>query len=306
VQVPTAPSPLRTPQFGAVIAHADEPKLLRRCIAHHLSIGVDSIFVSLNLDDPQSAAVPAEFAGTRVRAARLETFAADEFDYFTEALRAATQFGAPDWMLFIDSDEFWIPASGRIGDTAALDETDVYSVKRFNIPPIRDAHGNVLDFDASDAEKTLVIGERFTMDREFLDRNPDTPWLASRIGPKIMVRPELVETVAVGAHDIVSGVSDVRRTVPADLLIVHAPFTTPLRFRRKVDAIRVRLTKHADRYRGNLAWHWRRWVAIADAGRVDDEFAAQVIDATQVPGLLARGVLTTPARLFADDRLRCE
>src|ERR1700730_17946878 len=38
------------PSFAAVIAHADDANLLRRCIAHHLAIGVDNVFVSLNLD----------------------------------------------------------------------------------------------------------------------------------------------------------------------------------------------------------------------------------------------------------------
>jgi hypothetical protein len=37
--------------FAAIIGHADEPSLLRRCIAHHLAIGVQWIFVSLNTQD---------------------------------------------------------------------------------------------------------------------------------------------------------------------------------------------------------------------------------------------------------------
>jgi len=182
----TAPAWRRsTPRFTAVIAHGDVAALLRRCIAHHLTIGVDSIFVALNVEDAESAAVPAEFRAANVRAAHLETFACDghPLDYFTAALHAATRWAAPDWVLFLDSDEFWIPAGGSIRTIAALDQTDVYSVRRFNIPPLRGRDGAVRDFDVRDPSKTLVVGARHAMDAEYLAQHPNTSWIAAKIGP---------------------------------------------------------------------------------------------------------------------------
>jgi hypothetical protein len=295
----------RTPTFTAIIAHADDASLLRRCIAHHLGIGVDAIFVSLNVDDSESTAVLAEFAHANVHAARLETFASDEFDYFTAALRAAMTRFTADWVLFVDTDEYWIPASGSIRGTAGLGLTDLYSVARFNVPPVRARDGAVREPGALDPATTLLIRERHVMDTEFLERHPGIPFVAAKIGPKIMVRPELVETVAVGAHDFTPHTEDVRTTTPPDLLIVHLPFTTASRFHRKIEAVRRMLERHADRYTGSLAWHWRRWVALADAGRAGEEFAAQLFDEADLPELLARGTLATPNQMFAGDRVRC-
>lgn len=285
-----------------MIAHADDADLLRRCIVHHLGIGVDYVFISLNLDDPESASVAGAFASANVRAARLATFAPDAFDYFTAALRAVTAWAAPDWVLFVDSDEFWLPASGSIHGTRLLREVDAYSVARYNVPPIRRVDGALGNIESTDTT-TLMIGSRISLDADYLAAHPETPWIYADIGPKIMVRSEVAESIGVGAHDFVSRNPGARSTVPADLIILHLPFTNESRFRRKVDAIRVMLTTHADRYRGGMAWHWRRWVAVAQSGRVQDEFAAQIVDQPDVCDLLSRGILTTPAQLFAGETL---
>ena len=96
-------------RFAAIVAHADDPELLARCIAHHLALGVERVFVSLNLDDPESERVARSFEHTgRVRAARLESFARDPFHHFTEAKRPLVAWCDPEWLMFVDSDEFWI------------------------------------------------------------------------------------------------------------------------------------------------------------------------------------------------------
>lgn len=293
----------RPTTFAAVIFHADEAAMLRECIEHHLAIGVDRVFVSLNWVDPESVAVADAFASERVRVARLEEFAPDPFDFFDAGLRAVAAWAQPDWVMCIDSDEFWVPAGGSMRMVAGLDDSDACTVRRFNAPPIRDADGTIRPFNHSGAATALVVGARHTMDAEYLARNPATPWINARIGPKLMVRPQAVGRLAYGAHTFAPANDDVRSTVPDDLMIVHLPFTTEMRFRRKVDGIRAMLAQHHHRLTPGEAWHWRRWLTVADAGGLSAEFAAQVIDADEVPDLRSRGILATPRELFATRRL---
>lgn len=275
--------------------------MLRRCIAYHLA-AVHFVFVSLNRQDPESARVAAEFAGERVRVAELAEFASDPLDYASAGRLAVSEWVDPDWILFLDSDEFWISAHAGFEQTRGLEGTDVYEVSRFNAAPIRNGNGTVRCLSAVDRE-TLLIGARHPMDAAFLTEHPETPWINARIGSKLMVRPAAVRALSLGAHQFDALIPDPRVAVPRDILIIHLPFTTEARFRGKVDAIRAMLQVHGHRFRGDMGWHWRRWLALDDAGRLHEEFVAQLTDEERITMLLEHGTLTTPARLFAEDRV---
>jgi hypothetical protein len=291
--------------FAAVIAHADDADMLRKCIVHHRNVGVERIFVSLNRDDAESASVARELEmdGT-VRSAPVETFAPDPFQYFTAAVQAVMRWVAPDWILFIDSDEFWMPSSGRMHGTADLYSSDLFSVPRYNAVPIRE-HGGIRDIDPSDFATTPIATSRRLLAETILDRDPESRWIQSDDGGKIMARPELVVQVGRGAHDVVAVVENLPRRRPSDLIVLHVPFTTESRFQRKIAAVRARLALYGDRFEGAEAWHWRRWIAIADAGGLHEEFERQVYEEADVPRLLATGVLTTPAAVLAGTPVPC-
>jgi glycosyl transferase family 2 len=294
------------PRFAAVIGHADEPGLLRSCIAHHLAIGVDHIFVSLNGEDAESAAVLREFAERpNVRAARPEAFADDPFQYFTAAKDVVVNWVDPDWLLFVDSDEFWLPAGEGIATTVGLDETDVFDVPRYNLTPVRERDGTVRAFELPDREHSLLVEGRRTIDPAYLERYPDTPIIMDEGASKVFVRPGLVAEVGRGAHRIVARAAEPRTARARDLLIAHAQYTTESRFRRKAVAIRARLAAYGDRFRPGEAWHWRRWLDLDDAGTLSEEFARQLFDADKIPALLSQRVLTIPARIFARERASC-
>jgi hypothetical protein len=118
-----------------------------------------------------------------------------------------------------------------------------------------------------------------------------------------MLRPHCARTILQGAHGIVPPADAARTRRADDLLIVHVPFTTESRFRAKVDGIRDRMTRLGSRYGTGEAWHWRRWLAVDDAGATRAEFEAQALDESHIATLLADGFLTTPDRLFAERRL---
>ena len=276
--------------------------MLRRCIEHHLAIGVDYLFVSLNVADAESRAVGEAFASGRVRVVPVASYAPDASDYFSAALRAVTTWARPDWVMFVDSDEFWVPAGGAMSAVAGLSATDAYPVPRFNAPPVRRADGTIAPPEGPPAS-ALVIGTRHAMDADYLAAHAETPWIMAEIGPKLMVRPRAVARIVFGAHEFAPAREDVRVTVPHDLLIVHLPFTDEARFRRKIDLAGAMLERLRHRLEPQQAWHWRRWLGVVAAGGLSEEFAAQAVDARDVGELMSRGVLTTAAELLGKRRL---
>jgi hypothetical protein len=57
----------------------------------------------------------------------------------------------------------------------------------------------------------------------------------------------------------------------SDLVTIHLLFTTQMRFARKIDNIRRALGDHAADDDDEVAWHWRRWVAMAQQGRINED-----------------------------------
>jgi hypothetical protein len=98
-----------------------------------------------------------------------------------------------------------------------------------------------------------------------------------------------------------TGKAPLRVHRPSDLVIAHLPFTTPARFRRKVDNIREVFAVYADyfRERPGQAWHWRRWLSLEDEAAMDREFWRQAFDAATLQAYRHDGVISDAATLFA-------
>jgi hypothetical protein len=120
-----------------------------------------------------------------------------------------------------------------------------------------------------------------------------------------MARPERIGALTDGMHDIIANAGPpLRYRVPDDLLVAHLPFTTLARFKQKIVNIRRLISVH-DAYWGEaLAWHWRRWLALADEGKIGEEFARQIYDAEEIATLLSSGTIRSAADMLADKRPR--
>lgn len=293
--------PPKKSTFAAVIGHADEADILRQCITHHLQIGIDTIFVSLNREDPAGQAVIDAFAATgQVRGAQVRDFAQDEFEFYTAAVRVVRDWAAPDWLIFVDSDEFWLPASGHVAGTHGLDGADLLVVERFNAPPLRAADGSV-EYPRAVTPDTEMFGRaEAALDGLPLAPSAETSFVATMVGPKIMVRPEIVRKVGRGAHTIESDRESYRTRESRDMLIVHLPFTSLERFRAKVEAVHARMAAFGHRFKADQAHQWRRWLQLREAGRIDEEFDVQVVDAAQAERLRARNLLVTARQVFSE------
>lgn len=276
----------------------DEVEIIERTVRHLRAIGVDLI-------------IACDMYSTDGTAELLREFESKDDFWFTQMsdhesheywaarnLELVKQAGA-DWVMFLDADEFPIPALGSLRTSAALADVDVLSLDRFNIPlcPDGPAMPDVLTPDHH--EDLLLLVDPIADFRTHLRDNPETPWTRKLLSPRVLARPERIGSLTAGSHDIVPADQDpLRRSKPADLLVAHLPFTTRARFTRKIDNVRKVFAVHDQFFGEHSARHWRRWVALADQGRLDKEFDRQVFDAPTIADLRDKGVIRSAAEVF--------
>lgn len=282
-------------RIAAVVGHADDSDLLKRWIGHHLSIGISHIFVSANDDDPETDGVlDAYRADPRIRSARVQRFATDASDHLSNAARVVMDWCKPDWMLFCDSDEFYIPATGWLSDVAGLLDQDVLLIERYNTPPLTERDGTIRAPDFTDPAQLLMIAARQEVDTQYLAGHADVPWIMARDAPKLLVRADVIRRVGAGGQTVHAQRAAIRSAVAQDVVILHAPFTTERRFRHKLRSIPEFLSQYGARFHPREAWLWRYWLALPE-DQIGAEFRRQTIKTSAVPTLIAQGVLTTPA-----------
>jgi hypothetical protein len=290
-------------KFAAFLGVKDEIELVAATIDHLRAIGVDLIIAwDANSTD-----------GTRLllQQRQSDNFWLTQFDdrdpdidgWYGMASQAANEVAAIgiDWRLFLDADEFWIPATGQLKDCTALESSDVLVVDRFNVPLVE--NGPAISFPPVPRtyDKLLLITAPIENFRAYLRNNPDAPWIRGVPVPKVMARPELIGSLSPGFHDVVpANDKPLRRVKPGDLLIAHVPFSTQTRFAQKIRNIRNFVEVH-DQYLGaDLAWHWRRWMSLADREGIEREFTRSTFDSGAICELRSLGVVRSAAEIFEE------
>ena len=71
------------------------------------------------------------------------------------------------------------------------------------------------------------------------------------------------------------------------------------RFARKIDNVRRVFAVHAEYCGANMAWHWRRWLALEDEAAIADEFMRQQIGDADLEALRAQGFVSSLREWFA-------
>jgi glycosyltransferase involved in cell wall biosynthesis len=282
----------------AVLSVKDEIELIVPAIAHLRAIGVDRIIAcDMGSTDGTWEVLERHRSDADFWVTRLSDQTPDHFETWSRVNTALVRSARADWAIFLDADEFWLPASGNLKDCAALVEADFLHVKRFNVPA--GAQGAMFPAPAVPAqyEKALLLQQPADGGAP---TGPQMPWIMARPEDKLMVRPELLAAIGLGAHDVIprAGVA-LRRAVPKDLLVAHLPFTTKARFSRKIDNIRKVFATHDKAFGEAVAFHWRRWLALQEVGKLDAELDASLFNAASLKRLRAEGRLTDAAAWFA-------
>jgi glycosyltransferase involved in cell wall biosynthesis len=289
-------------RIGAHLGVKDEVELIEGALAHLRAIGVDLI-IACDMGSTDGTLDVLE--RHRGEEGFLLAHNSDEqrTDVWLQNNAELAQQADVDWVMFVDADEYWIPASGSLRDCPDLASADVLAVARYNIPLASDGPlmPNPIAIDRYD--ELLLITDAIPAFRTHLRENDTTPWIRGVPIPKVIARRERIGGLVDGMHDILPmGSAPLKRSRPRDLVIAHLPFTTRSRFRRKVDNIRRAIALH-DEYLGqDLAWHWRRWLEMDEQGRLDEEFDRTVFDAATIERLRSERVIRSAAELFAERR----
>jgi glycosyltransferase involved in cell wall biosynthesis len=288
-------------KIGANLNVMDEVELIEQAIHHLRAIGVDLIMAC----DMGSSDGTYEI---------MERYRSDDDFWLFHLREESDQYDADrsranialaksagmDWVLLLDADEIWIPREGSLKALPLLHEFDVLSVDRFNVP--LGVNGPMMPsrLVPEHYEELLVIAEPVEDPRAHLTRNTRDAWIRMWQDPKVMFRPERIIDLGPGGHNVFAcDFRPLRRTRPSDLVIIHLPFTTQMRFARKVDNIRRAFGDRAADDDG-LAWHWRRWVAMAQQGRINEEFEASRFSESVMADYRAEGTIRSVAELFQE------
>ena len=276
-------------EFAAILGVKDERELLPHCMAHLARIGVDRVAaIDCGSTDGSLEWLQAR-AGDRLRLVRYDDRDPDAAAWERLNLQLARESGA-QWVVFLDADEFWIPAGGSLRACAGLADADVLRVHRFNVPVGTDGPCFGQVGPPGDPDDLSLIVEPVPDFRARLREEPELPWIRGVPVPKVMVRTERLDGLHDGGHDVRAGAgAPLRRRVPTDLLIAHLPFTTEARFERKLANIRRVFEVHDAYFGDHLAWHWRRWLDLPDADAVRGEFRRQAFDDATLGALRTNG-----------------
>ena len=293
----------RAVTIAAYLGVKDEAELVEAAIAHLRAIGVDHIVAcDMGSTDGTWEVLEAYRSSDDFWLVRLDDCASDYFEVWDRTVVEQVKQTGADWAIFLDADEFWIPASGKLKECAVLDGSDLLSVARFNVP-LGPAGPMLPDrLVPSRYDELLCLVRPIPNFHAYLMDNPQSPWIEGVPNPKAMARPSRIARLnGWGAHDIVpAGGQPVRRAVPSDLMIAHLPFTTRSRFARKVKNIRRIFAAHEHRFGRDTAWHWRRWLELADKGELDEEFQRTVFTTELIDDLRQQGVIRSAAEWLAD------
>lgn len=288
-------------KIAAVLGVKDEVEIVAASLAHLRAIGVDEIVVS----DFGSTDGTLDVLATECRQGDVSLVRVDPavvYDYATSSAHDAAQARRTDadWVLFLDADEFFIPATGRLDECRHLAEADVLVLDRYNVVSTASHLLMPRDLRPGHYDSLWLYTRQVEDFRGFLDASPGVPFIRIRPGPKVIARRQVADGVAPGGHDVVSDGRPVRRLASPDLIVAHVPFSTFDRFARKVANIRRERDLHPRLFDDGYAWHWIRWAEMTAPGALEREFADQIIDRVALPGLEQAGEARSAADLFAE------
>lgn len=281
----------------------DEAELIEPCIHHLRAIGVDLIVLT-DLGSVDGTAerldIFAQAADVcQIRLGRNE----DPWGFPSRMYERTIAEFEVDRVLFLDADEFWLPRSGNLKDTFSIARSDALSVRRLNVPLTEEAPFLGFEFSPANYDNLFVIAQPLPDAERRFQNDPKLAWIMTEVGPKTIIRPETARAVGMGTHKVVEkGKVNPAVVWADDLLIAHFPFSTADRFSRKLENIQRSMMFFEHRLVGSQAWHWRRWLRLAQEGGTAEEFRRQVMSEERFRAFLSDGVIQSVETVFQSMR----
>jgi hypothetical protein len=287
-------------RIAANVGVRDEIELIIKNIEHLRSIGVDDIVVGdLFSSDGTWDALQVYRDDPQVHLIQFKLGDPNLFRFTYKMLDYTRQHIKPDWVIFTDADEFWIPATGNIKDTRGLQTADVVRTWRFNIALSDTGLLWPESITPATYQDLMLITAPITDFNRYVKEHPDTPFILGQVDPKLIARPDRLGLLPMGGHEAQSIDGSPLNTLFADdLLVAHAAHSSRERFFLKVDNIRGTFKLFGDLFAGEQAWHWRRWLRIADEGGLDEEHERQIFSVDEMARLRAEGKINPASAWF--------
>lgn len=259
---------------------------------YHLGLGADKIFVAdYGSDDGTRERLEPLVREELVRIVPLPTHHFANYDPSNAILGTIRQENAADWVSFLDPDEFLAgPANLKalLAEECAR-EVDAIQVPRYNLtgvgPLAEDAHYlehltlKIVATDARVADPSAPLS---------------SPWIFSRLPPKVMIRAQSSLTTTTGDHNVVGATQPLKEN--SALEILHLPLRGYAAFQEKIERGIGYFAKNPELH-PNIGWHWRRWIELFQAGRLREEYERQFPESSAAAAFLREGRVIPEKRL---------
>ncbi len=269
--------------------------LVTEFCTYHLGLGADKIFVAdYGSDDSTLDRLCPFLDAGRVERVPLPTHHFASYNPSNAILETIRKEGAADWVSFLDPDEF-LTGPENLKDMLTREGArgvEAIAVPRFNltgvgpIPP--QAHYLThltlkivkTDVRVSSASAPLA-----------------SPWIFSRLPPKVMVRTQSSLTITAGDHNVRGATRNPVRS--ASFEVLHLPMRSYESFQEKIERGIGYFAKNPE-FDPGTGWHWRRWIELFQSGRLREEYQSQFPEAPSresAPGRGSNRAGNTPSRV---------
>ncbi len=260
--------------------------------SYHRDLGVDRIYVADYGSKDGTLEVLEPFRQTHfVELVRIPTHHFAEYDPSNAILQQVREENGADWISFLDADEFLVGPAGikKVLEKEWLAETEAIAIPRANLTAV----GPVRDDTHYLSRLTLKI---LATDNRVSDPLAplSSPWIFTRLPPKMMVRVAANLSVIPGDHAVIGNLTPPKGS--PSLEVLHLPLRRYASFEQKVRDTAAYFEANPE-FEPGLAWHWRRWVELLRQGNLREEYEKQFLADSEADRLLAEGKLTLETRL---------
>lgn len=267
-------------------------------LSHYQKLGIDHVFVMDYSSDDETPDI--------LHSSRWAGFVSlcpfpglDNLDSSNIMLKIAqTQTESFEWCLFCDPDELLVTPSMSVSDLhCALKSagTEFTVIPRFNVTARQG------DIDGMDEGLGALRALNLRIDQR-ASRAPLTdiyvdklspPWIYTDVPGKVLLKLRTAISIGPGDHSAVTDTGASSLLSPG-YYFLHFPFRKYPRFENKVYRARIQLKDLPEWH----SWQYRRWIRLADAGMLYDEYVEQFVQDKKLDYLISKGVMTT------DDSIR--
>ncbi len=265
--------------------------LIETFLRHYRALGVDLVLVMDfdSTDGTDELLRSSEWAGL-VRTVPFPGLAG--LDSSNLMLDLARDWFGPDTVcLFCDPDEllFLAPESDVL---SLLGEADVVVLPRYNMTGLRSVAAAEPDsLSALQGLNLRVDGrcERVPMEDMHKERLVP-PWIYTAIPGKVLVRAGGVLSIGDGDHVAVVAPGGHVGTPAPDAYLLHFPMRSYAEFEHKVAMYAQDFAANPQLEIG-YGWQAKRWIKVAAAGRLHEEYLEQFVSDDQLAALIEDGTL---------------